>query len=153
MCRTWGQHVLSILYDIICSRTFYSILPSLVINVVITPSDCDWCDWSLLNLTLVVLKIENRKIKRKIKRKEKLNRKIKSTFNDFDNWLFWNFSLPHFLANLCSMIFFHIHTHPLINFLYFRSLQATYQYFQLSRYIIKLFFTYFLDLPQHSVVF
>ena len=44
ICRTWGQHVLSMLYDVTCSRTFYFILPSLVICLVTTPSSCDRCD-------------------------------------------------------------------------------------------------------------
>ena len=75
ICRTWGQHVVSMLYDVICSRIFYFILPSFLINVVTIPSDL-WlmwqCDQSLLTLTLVVLKIENEKKKKsKIKLKTK----------------------------------------------------------------------------------
>jgi len=91
ICRTWGQHVLFILNDIICSKTFYFILPSLMINVVTTLSDCDWCDQSLLTLTLVVLKIENRKIKIKIKIKIKEKPKNKVHFQQ--SW--------HFLVQLC----------------------------------------------------
>ena len=47
--------MVSMLYNVICSRTFYFILSSLVTNIVTTPSDCDR---SLLILTLTVLKIK-----------------------------------------------------------------------------------------------
>jgi len=32
------------MYDIIYSKTFYFVLPSLMTNVMTTPSDCDWYD-------------------------------------------------------------------------------------------------------------
>ena len=42
--QPYVEYEVNICYDIICSRTFYSVLPSLVINSVTTPLDCDWCD-------------------------------------------------------------------------------------------------------------
>jgi len=69
MHRTWGQHVVSMLYDI---TLFQHLLPHSL-------KSCDQsCDW-------VVLKIENkRKRKNKNKIKWKENIKIKSTVNNLD---------------------------------------------------------------------
>ena len=87
MCRTWGQYVVSMLYDVICSRTFYFVLPSLMIPLMTTLSDL-WlmwqCDQSLLTLTPNILKIEKWEVTWKENKNEGKIRKIKSTSCNLD---------------------------------------------------------------------
>ena len=74
-----------------CSRTFYSLLSSSVINVVTTPSDVtDVTVWLITsNPNPRVLKIEKWKINwKENKIRKKMKKKTKSTFFDLDKTAF-----------------------------------------------------------------
>ena len=100
ICKAWGQHVVYMLYNVISSRTFYFLLSSPVINVVIIPSDVtDVINHS--NPNPRVLKIEKCKI---IQNKNKNEKENKINWSSLFLFLIYIVSVTNFIQLIFSQL-------------------------------------------------
>ena len=91
MCKTWGQHVVFMLYDVICSRIFY------------VSHDL----WLSLTLTLCS---KNRKVRKQNENKNKIKKKLSPLFVNLTSIsILWNqYAIDIYLNIISSSPFYNI---------------------------------------------